>query len=526
VGVGLGVLGVAFISGCAAQGAAAPTDGWAVLAAHLEAIGGRAAVEALPGLRLAGTVTATDQPGLAAPFETAWHDGGDYRSLVSFPGGFPLAEGLSGDLPWARDPGARRLRGDDASELRRRADRHAAAHPERWWSSAEVDGYETVSGRPAWRVRLAAHEGRTVERWFDAENWLILGSRSPGALPGTEDQVWVSDWRPVGGVLVPHVQTQDQDGFLLLFTVASADLAPGPPLAVPEDVQALLDPAGPVGETALSWWRGLPVIDVRVGGVTVPMVVDTGANTTVVDPALVPGDGALRVPGGGAGGPLPDIPLRAVGDLSIGGRVLPNRVAAAADLVGLFGVDGPRGILGADVLGEHVLEIDPAQKRVRLFPAGATGPDPTGLVAIPVERFAGGLLKTVASLAGSGGPTDGSGRPIGLLVDTGGERTVLSWHAVNPLGLLPGAKGTRRIGEAVGADGHLTPVYEAALPGLQVGALRRAPGSLAVANLPAARRLLGEGAVGVLGVDLLLQGRLIVDAPGGTVWVQPAGVSP
>ncbi len=509
------VLLLPLLAGCSAR-AEAPPDGWGVLAGFLAAVGGEAAVLATEARVLEGVVTASGQDDLGAPFSAAWGPGGRYTSVTSMPGGFRLEEGTDGTVAWARDPAARLLRGDEAAELARRADLHAVARASTWWADATLVGMENAAGRPAWRVRLEPHAGRPVDAWYDLETGLPLRTRTPGDLPGTWDEVRLSDWRPVDGVLVPFVREQDQDGFVLRSTVERAAGGPTPEPTLPPDIAAVVDPGGPVGEAALTRWNGLAVIAVQVGTHELTVVVDTGANTTVVDPLFVAGTEALRVPSGGSGGSLPDLPLVAVGDLAVGARTLPDRVAATADLVALFGDDGPRGILGADVLAEHVVDIDPATETVRLYPATAAPAPPPGTIAVPVHRFASGLLRVDATVGG---------RALPLLVDTGGSRTVVSWAAA-PKGLVPGGEGTRRIGDAVGADGHLVPVYEAQVPGLDLGPLSLPPAPRAIANLPAARRLLGEGPVGVLGADVLLAGPLRIDGPGGTVWISPPAEAP
>lgn len=180
----------------------------------------------------------------------------------------------------------------------------------------------------------------------------------------------------------------------------------------------------------------VPTARVRIGGREVVALIDSGAQYSVIDRALV----AALPP---AGRSLFDMPLVAYGvgggtqmgrgtalDLSLPGLEIAGLRAAILDLGPLASEAGLRTplILGQDVLGEAVLALDPGRRHLRLIRREAFV-RPADLAPATVRR-SGGALTTEVTVEGSA---------VGAVVDTGASALLgLSREAAARVGLLDG----------------------------------------------------------------------------------------
>lgn len=160
----------------------------------------------------------------------------------------------------------------------------------------------------------------------------------------------------------------------------------------------------------------VPTVDVRVGGVPVTALVDTGAQYSVIDRGLVE-----RLPV--AQRSLFDMPLVAYGvgggsqmgrgttlALELPGLAVTGLRAAILDLGPLASEVGLRTplVIGRDVLEQAVLALDPRRRFVRLIDRAAFVA-PSDLVSTPVSRSNGALVAEVSV----------EGSVIQAVVDTG-----------------------------------------------------------------------------------------------------------
>ncbi len=196
---------------------------------------------------------------------------------------------------------------------------------------------------------------------------------------------------------------------------------------------------GPHGATPwLPYARqaNVPTVRLTVAGREVTALIDSGAQYSVIDRALL-----VDLPG--AGRSMFDMPMLAYGvgggaqlgrgtrlDVRLPGLEIKALQAAVLDLGPLAAADGLATplILGQDVLEQLVLALDPDRKFVRLIarPAFVRPPD---LHDAPVRRASGGLVTEVRV---EGATVDG-------LIDTGaGSFLGLSRDVAGVAGLLDG----------------------------------------------------------------------------------------
>jgi hypothetical protein len=180
----------------------------------------------------------------------------------------------------------------------------------------------------------------------------------------------------------------------------------------------------------------VPTVRVRLGGREVVALIDSGAEYSVIDRALV-----AVLPA--ADRSLFDMPLVAYGvgggaqlgrgttlAVDLPGLAIRGLRAAILDLGSLASEDGLQTplILGQDVLGEAVLALDPGRRHARLVRREAFVLPPD-LAAATVRRRGGGLSAEVTV----------EGSAVEAVVDTGASALLgLSREAATGAGLMDG----------------------------------------------------------------------------------------
>jgi len=136
---------------------------------------------------------------------------------------------------------------------------------------------------------------------------------------------------------------------------------PIPPPAANEPVALKVTPGAPV------------TIEARLNGVALTLIVDTGADRTVISPEVIERAGLA----GGPARPVQVIGVTGTSTASLvtlplldvaGARIGPIVVVAHALPSSLRGQDGVDGLLGRDVLDAFTLTVDTASGRATLTP--------------------------------------------------------------------------------------------------------------------------------------------------------------
>lgn len=180
-----------------------------LVARHVAAKGGAEALAGLRAIKATGTHLIFSEP---APF-TLWRARPDRWRLDTAMLGAPVVEAYDGEAGWAQQPpaGAEWPLPMTPPEL---AAAQAIADfdtPLIGWAekghAVTLAGREDFDGVDAWRLEVARAEGFT-ETWFlDAETHLEAGKIGPAHDFGSpaEARTWFDDFRPVAGVMIPHV---------------------------------------------------------------------------------------------------------------------------------------------------------------------------------------------------------------------------------------------------------------------------------------------------------------------------------
>ena len=206
------------------------------------------------------------------------------------------------------------------------------------------------------------------------------------------------------------------------------------------------DPRVSFGPDGSSGWlayqeprASVPTVEVTLAGRTVRALVDSGAQYSVIDRGLFDRLGMTRTF---------DLPLVAYGvgggaqigkgvtlDLQVGSMRIEGLRAAILSLGPLAGEQGLSAplILGQDLLGQAVLELDTAGRQVRFLERESHVPPAD--VAVVAARRSGTALTTEVSVEGA---------VVKAVIDTGASALLaLSREAAEGAGLLDGREARR-----------------------------------------------------------------------------------
>lgn len=254
-------------------------------------------------------------------------------------------------------------------------------------------------------------------------------------------------------------------------------------------------------------------IKVAVNGRTAIALVDSGAQNSVidrefagalgVDPAIAPPSLVFGAGGNGQVAQVGKVEL-AMGDLGLSGvRVATLDLGPIARAEGL----GAPVIIGQDILGVLVADIDFPGRRIRFLRPGAV-PLPPGAIAAPARPKGSAVAVRVTV----------EGKPVEVVVDTGASGVLsLSSNVAEQLGLLDGRR--LRFGSSIVLGGVATGRVLKARTVEIAGHVRRDVD----VYIFDAQRIPGFPA-GLLGFGALRRHRVILDCGQGTLHLVDPGL--
>jgi len=214
--LGLGIIAALGVAGANAQ-AALPTVG-EVLAKYVDGLGGKAAIEKLHTRHWKGTLELPD--GTTATLNYYAKAPNKRRYTIEIQGAILAEQSFNGTTGWSnstRDG----LRDLDASELpteRLLADFYSPLNIRKSYTDLVVKGREVVRGAEAYVVEGKQTDGKPRVMYFDVKSGLmvrfVVERDSPDGPLRTDN--YLEDYRPVDGVMVPHLQRQESSEFVLV----------------------------------------------------------------------------------------------------------------------------------------------------------------------------------------------------------------------------------------------------------------------------------------------------------------------
>jgi hypothetical protein len=211
-----------------------------VIEKYLQASGGRDALSGIQTRIMKGTFAMPDM-GMYAPIQIYTQAPDKSLTYIEIPGMGSASNGVNGEVAWEVNPmvGARVLRGPDRVDALLQARIEPLLEWKKLFAKAELAGEETVAGKKCWKLVMTAHEGSPTTQYIDQESGLI--ARVDGVRDGQSVSTSFSDYKPVGGVQVPHkmVMMSPQFNFEMTFESVEHNV-PIPPekFALPSSVQS------------------------------------------------------------------------------------------------------------------------------------------------------------------------------------------------------------------------------------------------------------------------------------------------
>jgi outer membrane lipoprotein-sorting protein len=177
---------------------------------HVEALGGKAKLDAVKGVRMSGKMTMG--PGMEAPFTLEVQDPNKMRMELSIQG-MTIIQAYDGKTGWRVVPMTGKtdpelMSADELKQMERQTSNFTdllTDYKSRGFE-AELAGKEDLQGSPAYRIKLTAQDGETVNVFLDAEQYLPLKMVAKTKVQGQEVEVETAlgDYKEVGGILFPH----------------------------------------------------------------------------------------------------------------------------------------------------------------------------------------------------------------------------------------------------------------------------------------------------------------------------------
>lgn len=340
---------------------------------------GGAAWDGVRSMRLTGTIATG---GLQGPFEVVTDvAGGRYRDTWQL-GPIKGVTAWDGRRAWTQDSsGTSRVEGSEASrqgalaEVYRRV--QAWWYPDRARADVRALGERREGDRAFQVLAIAPQGGRPFELWVGADG---LFDRYVETVDGRTITISFSDWREVGGVMIPFViRTDPGDGVpahdqVITWKEATLDL----PLA-----DALFAPPPPPPpdygfargkrQTTVPFQllNGHLYAQVKLNGKPFKLLVDTGG-VNIVTPAVARAlhlkvEGEL--PAGGVGEKAESFGLARVSRIEVGDAWLENQTFLVYPLDQMAPVEGFReeGLIGYEVFRRFAARIDYAHGKLTLY---------------------------------------------------------------------------------------------------------------------------------------------------------------
>jgi aspartyl protease len=247
-------------------------------------------------------------------------------------------------------------------------------------------------------------------------------------------------------------------------------------------------------------------VPVEIDGHRFTFQLDTGASETAITQAtwktlgLPHGEAAESHGAGGAIAGTEVVPLR---ELRVGGEAVRDLRVSVMALDEVGAEEKLDGILGQDVLGRFVTEVDIPGRTLVLHPAGSTAWRTPELIGVDYTE-AMGLIRL-------GGALDG--RPIAAILDLGAGATIANRRAAPEAVAVEGAA-------ALGADGAALQMASAKTTKLAIGEVAFGVPQVFVSDLPVfgVLGLADEPAI-ILGMDLLASRRVVIDRQAKRVYI-------
>ncbi len=368
----------------------------ALLAHHLESLGGKAAVEAITNTRVSADVETGGIKGAIVTVFAAPDKEFEEDNL----GILHITQGYDGKTAWQRDTNGntRLLAGEELRDLRVQLyfDTNSYVLPGRIPGTLTLrPAPETVTGN--WIVDALPEGGKPTTLFFDPKTWFIVKEQH------LDDDVTVTttydDYRTVDGVRFPYLTktTNGTPRYDITGTVTKIEnnvtLPPGlfaPPTEAIKNY-GFVTPGKKSATVPFDMDDGEIAFDVKINGKTKRVFLDSGASGIALSQRVatqlgLQSSGVLEARGYGGSADLHPI---LIDTFEVPGAVKLTSIAAIAlelpaSLDSYF-TRPSAGFVGYDLLSRFVVRIDFARKKLTFIDADTFKPSASDGKAVPIE---------------------------------------------------------------------------------------------------------------------------------------------
>ncbi|HEX2224931.1 MAG TPA: outer membrane lipoprotein-sorting protein [Thermoanaerobaculia bacterium] len=178
---------------------------------HVQAVGGKEKLDAVQGVRMTGRMSMMQ--GMEAPFVLEIQDPNKMRMDITIQG-MTLIQAYDGKTGWRVVPfggntDAEDMSAEELKQMERQTSNFVdllTDYKARGYE-AELVGKEDVEGSPAYKIKLTAKDGETVQVFLDAEQYLPIKMLARVKAQGGQEvevESALGDYKEVGGVLFAH----------------------------------------------------------------------------------------------------------------------------------------------------------------------------------------------------------------------------------------------------------------------------------------------------------------------------------
>lgn len=213
---GLILLPLTFLFTAAAQESGPSVDD--IIKKSIDARGGLEKLKAIQSVRITGKLVMGGGQ-MESPMTLQMKRPGAMRMDMSFQGQ-NVVQGYDGTTAWTINPftsgaEAQKMGADEAEGMIDSSDMdgtlvdYAAKG-----SKVVLAGKEDLAGKPAYKLKVDKKNGKTETIYVDAASFMEVKSVAVRKIMGTDTELetFVSDFRPVGGVLMPYLIDSKSDG--------------------------------------------------------------------------------------------------------------------------------------------------------------------------------------------------------------------------------------------------------------------------------------------------------------------------
>jgi outer membrane lipoprotein-sorting protein len=202
--------------------AAAPTVD-EILDKYVKALGGKEAIEKATS-RVAKGSMELEGMGVSGPIETYTKAPSKNASFVDFQGMGKFVRVFDGAKGYELNPmeGLREVTGVELAQFKRNSDFHEPLNLKKHYSKLEVQGKAKVGETDAYIVVATPAEGDPEKLYFAADTGLLVrtDANAETAQGKMAVEVYLSDYKDVDGVKVPHGMRQVSPAFTLVIKLS------------------------------------------------------------------------------------------------------------------------------------------------------------------------------------------------------------------------------------------------------------------------------------------------------------------